>query len=206
MTCDGAKILAGAAMAGMLLLISGCAVAHPEGAPSYDDIASTSESYKTAFCRLEAATEAADAALVTAFDCVDLSCREVTLQAADRALETENDVYLEFSRAMDERMSTLIELTTVEPEACRSCSRFVTATDLQQSAERMFQRARTVENALYLEFLGCDTDTCRDRVQDRLEREAVPRRADAAQTLNDAQQQMFDAESAMHQEMADANK
>ena len=206
MTCDETKTFVGVAMAAILLVISGCAVTQSAEPPALDEMVSVRESYETAFYRLAAATEATDVALETAFECEDMSCRDATIQAADRALETENEAYLEFNRAMDERMNTLIELTTVEPEECRSCSRFITATELQQSAERMFQRARSAENALYLEFLGCDTDSCRDRVQDRLEREAVPRRADAAQGLSDAQQQMIDAESALHREMADANR
>ena len=167
--------------------------------PSSDEVTSAREAYETTFFRLEAASDATDQALTAAYECAEVSCWETTLQAADQAIRAEDDAYLEFSRAIDGRMHVLDGLA----EECRACPRYITESKAHAAAERMFQQARRAENGLYLEMLRCDTDACVDRVSERLDRDAVPRRADAARMLNDAQQRMLDAEAAVYQELAE---
>ena len=167
--------------------------------PSSDEMASAREAYETAFFRLEAASDATDQALSAAYECAEVSCWDSSLQAADQAIRAEDEAYLEFSRAMDGRMRVLDALA----EECRSCPRYITASNAHVAAERMFQQARRFENGLYLEMLRCDTDACLERVTERLEADAVPRRADAARRLDDAQQRMVDAEAAAYQELAE---
>ena len=121
-----------------------------------------------------------------------------------KRLQTEQNAWLEFDDAMSRRLTLLDALADAEGDECRSCPNYIGAVHLHVAAERMFQQARDAENNLYLEFLRCDSDACWNRIEDRLDEEAVPRKADAAQRLHDAQQRMLDAEAAFHSEMEDS--
>ena len=192
------KLFARALCVLMCVVSVSCGVSlESPASPSPDEMTSAREAYETAFFRLEAAADATDQALTAAYECEEVSCWDSSLQAADQALRAEDEAYLEFSTALDGRMRVLDALA----EECRSCPRYITASHEHAAAERMFQQARRLENGLYLEVLRCDTDACLERVTERLDAEAVPRRADAARRLNDAQQRMMDAEAAAYQEL-----
>ena len=191
--------IVGAAVA----LAAGCGALQdrePVG-PSVEEVEAARSHYVTAFYQLEEAADATDHAGADAFDCDSVSCLDTSIAAFDQAIQTEQRVWLEFDDAMSRRLRLVDQLADVEVDDCRSCPDYISATHLHVAAERMFQQARNIENELYLELLRCDSDSCWNSVEDRLDEEAVPRRADAAQRLYDAQQQMLDTEAAFYSEM-----
>lgn len=169
--------------------------------PSVEEVEAVRGHYVTTFHRLEEVVDATDQAGSDAFDCESVACWEDSIATFEEAIQTEQNAWLEFDDAMSRRLTLLDALADAEGDECRSCPNYIGAVHLHVAAERMFQQARDAENKLYLEFLRCDSDACWNRIEDRLDEEAVPRRADAAQRLHDAQQRMLDAEAVFHSEM-----
>ena len=184
-----------------LTLIS-CGVPSKQVAgPSSEEMLASREAYETAFFRLDAAEEAAEQALDDAYDCMEADCREPTVRAAEQALRAEDEAYLAFSRAMDERWRIADSLAEVGTNECRACASYADAARAHIAAERMYRQARRFEYGLYVEWLRCDTDACWDAVDESLNVEAVPRRAAAAVRLDAAIQTMLEAEDALYQEL-----
>ena len=192
-----------AIVAAAVVVAGGCSALQdkePFG-PSVEEVEAVRTQYVTTFHRLEEVVDATDQAGSNAFECESVSCREDSIVTFEEAIQTEQYAWLEFDDAMSRRLTLLDALAGAEGDECRSCPNYLDTVHLHVAAERMFQQARDAENRLYLEFLRCESDACWNRIEDRLDEEAIARRADAAQRLHEAQQQMLDAEAAFYSEM-----